>query len=296
MQLTKYVTTLLPSFSKTRMMEDLNVLREELKLTVIPPYKSVNMAFGKHKWTDEAVKAFEKDFDKQVDSDFRGSFIAVSEQILERMLKNTDMVEKLIADYYADDVMRDAMTFLKVNIIQYLETMSFVANYSRRCLHWVVSSECTAVGDDKTPALVPAELEWLSANRSNYFTAMTIMAGKPTDVEKSFKEIPDVMINKNNVEHVTSAVGVLRVDPFGFGLIPTWLNPAYHIGMKIAEWQVRRYNSAKEEAKALEFRLLQLKQLQQGKKDAKLDDLIEVTEGRVQKLKHELKEMEEAYA
>jgi primosomal protein N'' len=51
-----------------------------------------------------------------------------------------------------------------------------------------------------------------------------------------------------------------------------------------------------EEKRMLEFRLLQLKQAEEGKKDAKLQQQIEYTEGRLQKINYKLKKMEEKYA
>lgn len=297
MKLDRYISSLLPSFSKTRMMEDLNIMREELKTTTIPPYKSVVAAYGKRKFASVDIQAFEKQFENSVNTKFRGNFLSIILQTLERMDDNMETMEKLVNAYYADDVMRDAMTFLKVNLIQYMETMSFTMRYSRRLLVWIVSAEITAVDKEsnEAPAMSPAELEWLNAHRQNFFAGLTIMSGEKAELEKRFKEVPDIVATKENIPMIEKTVGVLKTDPFNFGLIPVFLNPIYHVRMAIAEWQVNRYKAAQEEKKMLEFKLMHLKDLDAGKKNPKLQEQIEYTEQRLAKLNYKLAQQEESY-
>lgn len=300
MKIKEYVSSLLPSFTKSRLTEDLNIIREELKVNTIPPYTAASKAYATVKFQAADLKRFEEDFKRGVKTKFRGNSLSVIEQTLKRMEENTDVVEKLIANYYADDVMRDAMTFLKVNITQYIETMSFVSRYARRHLLWVMATENHAInGDQEFTAMTPGEVEWLRVQRQNFFTGITILGGERSEkgeIDKSFNDIPDIVISKDNVPVIEKTVGAQKIDPFHFGLIPVWLNPIYHVRMQIAEWQVKRFKAAQKEREIIELRLLQLKQAAQGKKDARLQEQIEYNEGRLQRLNYELQKMEEDYA
>ena len=102
-------------------------------------------------------------------------------------------------------------------------------------------------------------------------------------------------VNADSIANTNSIIGANRTDPFQFGLIPIVLNPIYHVRMAIADWQVTRYKAAQEEKRMLEFKLLKLKLAQTGKKDARLDEQIEYTAGRLDKLNYKLKTMEEQY-
>ena len=78
--------------------------------------------------------------------------------------------------------------------------------------------------------------------------------------------------------------------------IPVWLNPIYHIGMRIAEWQAKRYKSAKEELSLLQLRKLNLERVSAGKPDAKIQSEIKYLEARIQGLNFDIDEMEKKYA
>ena len=63
--------------------------------------------------------------------------------------------------------------------------------------------------------------------------------------------------------------------------------------MAVAEWQVNRYKAALEEKRALEYRLLALKE--EREPDARLQQEIAYTEGRLQKLNKKVIDMESDY-
>ena len=301
MKIKDYISSLLPSFTKTRMTEDLGIVREELRNTTLPAYTSSVKAFGNSRFKSEELIKFEDEFKKNVKTNFRGGSIAVIEQTLKMMDENVDVAEKAINAYYTDDVMRESMTFLKVNLVQYLETASFVTRYARRHLIWAVALETEAVGSDggygQKRSMTEGEYEWLRVQKYNFFTALSIMGGfTPAEVEKNLRDIPDIVVTKDNAPVIEKTVGIQKLDPFQFGLIPVWLNPIYHVRMRIAEWQVKRFKAAQHEKEVIELRLLQLKQAHAGKSDARLAEQIEYNEGRLQKLNYELKEMEDQYA
>lgn len=299
MKMKDYISSLLPSFTKTRMIEDLGVVREELRHTTLPAYQTAAKAFANTRFKAQELVKFEEEFKKNVKSRFRGgNSVIIMAQILEQVDKNIDVAERSVNAYYSDDVMREAMTYLKANLAQYIETVTFVVRYARRHLLFVVSAENAATADNPTYfGMTEGEFEWLRVQRYNFFQALCVMGGfKPEEVEKNFKEIPDIVLTKDNASVIEKTVGLQKVDPFQFGLIPVWLNPIYHVRMNIAEWQVKRYKAAKHEKETIELRLLQLKHQQSGKTDARLQEQIEYNEGRLQKLNYELKEMEDAYA
>ena len=87
-----------------------------------------------------------------------------------------------------------------------------------------------------------------------------------------------------------------KIDPFQMRFIPAWLNIIYHVRLGIAEWQVGRYNAAKEELKVIQLRKLHLERLRDGKADAAIEKEIAYLEERAQKLNYKLRQMEESAA
>ena len=297
MNLDKYLSSLLPSFTKARMLEDLGVTREELKYNTLPPLKALSQTFGKRKWENEWVKNFDERFEKQSELRYSGNFMTGVYETLERALENCDSLERLINLTFADDVVREAMTVSRANILQYLEVMSFAISYSRRLMVIALTLEVAQVEqeDPTASSITPGELDWVTKRQDAFYQSMRILGNKKEDLEKQFADLPDMTINSDTVATTTALVGVTKIDPMGFGLIPISLNPIYHVRMAIADWQVSRFKAAQEEKRMLEFKLLQLKLASTGKKDVKLQQQVDYTQGRLQKLNFKLREMEDNY-
>ena len=301
MILQKYLDSMLPSFTKARLLEDLACTREELKVNTLPPLKTFSEEFGRRKFKNPWVQAFEDNFEKGISFKHSGNFVVAVHDTLDGALKNIDFIEHLINKYYADDVLRDAMTLIRVNILQYLETIAFAAKYSRRLLLAAITSEVHTVdssAQEASPMLSApnqGEIEWLEKGAPALFQCLNILSMKKEKLEEEFKEIPDMTVNPSSVTDIVASVGASRVDPMNFGLIPIVLNPIYHVRMMIADWQVNRFKAADEERKLLEFKLLKMKMTDGGKRDANVDRQIEYTEGRLQKLNYKLMEMEKSY-
>ena len=119
------------------------------------------------------------------------------------------------------------------------------------------------------------------------------MSDKKKTVEDRFDSIPEIGANDDAIQMANATAEPLDLDPFAFGLIPLGLNPIYHVRLAISEWQAKRYRTAEEESRMLEFRLLQLQEIAKGNKDAALQQQIEYNQNRLNKLRYSLKEMEE---
>lgn len=298
MRIDKYLSSMLPSFEKSRVKEDIGLLREELKDSVLPTYASAAEAMKKRRWANRDVKDFDKKFDKEVDlRRVRGNFIVVTDAVMNRVYENLDTVESLVERYYTNDIFRDAMTYLKINLLQYIEAISFASRYARRILLWTYSLEMAE--EDKqgeVGEMTKGEKEWLQQNQTTFFRCLNLLWVEKKELTDKFDEIPDVVATEENNEFMPKTVGQQRMDPFHFNLIPVVLNPIYHIRMAVAEWQVSRHQAAREEKRMLEFRLLQLKQAEEGKQDAKLEQQIEYTQGRIERLNYKIQKMEDEYA
>lgn len=288
-----FIGSLLPSFAKSRMTEDLNNLMEELRTTTLPPYTAMAKAYGKSKFQSEDLRRFQDMFTKEVKT-FKGSYVSVIEQTLKTVEEKGPILEKMISEYYADDVMRTSMTFFKVNVLQYLEGIHFFMKYARKLLVWTVTLETMAVDKDAVSedTIIPADVEWLNTHRQVFFHITNILGGNRNEMEKAFKEIPDITITKDNAPIIEKTVGPLKVDPFHFGLIPIKLNPFYHVRMLWSEWQVARRDAAQREKEVIEMRLLYLRNLESGKKDARIEKQIAYYESELQKVNIKIHKLE----
>lgn len=295
MNIGKYVASLLPSFEKSRIEEDIRIQREELSENTIPPYASAAEWFEVDGFSSRENKDYDKLFTRSVEVDrkIRGNYITVVHGALERALESVQMIEEGLDKHFGRDVAAGGMTYTRANILRYLEVVSFGTRYARKLLLWTLHNEKSAAGRRIGDPFTKAEEKWLQENRRAFFQAVRVMAHQAKDIRAILTNIPDMVVVPEEIEIAKETVGLAKIDPLKMNLIPTWANPVYHVRMAVAEWQVARYKAAQEEKRMLEYRLLALKELREGKEDAKLEQQIEYTENRVKKLNHRMAKLGE---
>lgn len=295
MKINMFLTQVLPNFSKASMKKSLDETKKELREETLPQFKSASQSgFDKRQWKAEVNKSFQTTFDNGVRGHQRGNMLAATHRILQNLEKTFPTIEKLTDDYFSNDVVREAITFLGVNLIQFQEAMAFATRYSRKLLLFIITEEVRAVAPDQVDpkAILQGEINWLYAKRETFFAAMSILTMEPVEIGKALENTPDIVANAANVDQVTAMVGLDRVDPFRFNLISARMNPIFYIRKWIVEGQVASYREAQEERKQLECRILQLKNADDGKNDPKLQQIIEYNEKRLHRYTAQIAEME----
>lgn len=291
----KYVASLLPSFEKSQIEEDVRILKETLTENTLPPFKA-----AKEHFDDEGFRAREtKSFDTlmrrriNVDRPLQGHYIHTTFMVLQRAVENINLVESKINDNFGDDVTSGGMTYARANILRYIEVVTFCGQYARKLLLWTYYHENSAVGRPQDNPLAPADYKWLTDNQTAFIRSLSIAGKERGSLDTALRNIPDMVVVPKEADTAASVVGLNKLDPLSTGLIPIALNPIYHIRMAWTEYQVHRYNVAKEEKRALEYQLLALKEANQDRHDAKLEQQIEYTNNRIKKLNYRISKLEE---
>lgn len=294
MNIMNYTRSLLPDFSRSRVLEDIEVTRRELIETTLPVFRTAADLFGKKKLSSKYSEVFDSNFDRDTRINHKGNWITGTFETLENMVETLDMVESLVHKRFASDLLKETMTILKLNLLQFVELMFFVTRYSRRALIVCLTTEVNAANkDDEYLGILDAELKWLAANKDSFFRGIRCLSDKRKTVEERFEQIPEIRADEESIKMAMATAEPGQIDPMGFGLIPLTLNPIYHVRLAISEWQARRYRCAEEEAQMLNYRLIQLREMQNGNKDAALQQKIEYNQNRLNKIRYDLKQMEE---
>ena len=297
MSLLNVLKNMSEGFPKTQITDDLNVLRQEIATSTLPMFELLDKEFGSRTFKSKWYENFHKSLKNNVRKVNSKNFITPTYKALEKIQERLDMLEKLVDDNFNDDVSIHAMNVKRINILSYIEACTFFTTYARRLAHTVLAIEINACSDDipnELDDVLPYNLQWLKERRDSWFLVLDIFLNGKGDLNKVVDDLPDLSVNKTNIK----AVEVLHrdLDPFGFGFIPVVLNPAYHIGIMLAEWQVNRLNTAIAEKDVLEVQVMNLKLLAQDKNDAKLQGTIKyMEEERLKPLYKKIGKMEEKY-
>ena len=303
MEILKYLQSMLPNFEKAQILEDIDLLKKELQ-SVINLYETPANDMKSYRYEAKSLQEFQKQFDRKVDSGrVKGNYISVVFVALGNANDVLKMLENQAEAIYKTDVIRDNMTFLKVNVLQLIESISFYSQYASKLLTLTYRAETNHLENNISmmgKELKAVEQKYMMENMGYFFQLSQTFLDGPDKVKKTLKEIPDMAVDADQMPIITKTVGLNKLDPFKFGFIPVRFNPIYHVRMAVAEYQVQRYKTAQEERKMLELRLLHLKDLVEGvpveERNAKLQQQIEYNETRLEKLKYKLIKMEEDYA
>lgn len=291
MNIKRWFTSILPQFTKGSVLEDVSSKRKKLKENILPIMEQLAKIHGKRKFKNEWVQNIDRRIDREADIRYQGNFIVGINEALKNSLDILDFIETQIQQNFEQDVVRDAMTVVRANSLQFLETIGMVSDYTPRLMIAVMAMEDLAGGNQEAAdEITVGEFKWLDARFSNFITGIEILSMKKGDVEKKFKELPDLSMNADNIGIVESTIGANKLDPFKFGLIPIIGDVIYHVRMNMAERRVQSLKLAEEQKRMLEFKLLQLEQTEKGERDARLQKQIDYTRNRIEELTYMLEQ------
>jgi len=296
MDIIKFVSKLLPSFGRDRILEDIRITRGELLELQEVFSESAKMLARTTFKNKELNKKFDL-FQSTVKSGSDNPITFIHKNI-KNILDNLDTCEKLVIDYIGTTVASGGLNFKQANIIQFVDNIHYVNNFSRKFLHYVLVIESSQYEKDPEEAMLALskpDREAIDKDFLNFCSAFKTAILKKEDLLKKFADIPEAQVTESSNKTLTQTVGIGKIDPFSLGFAGNWLNPIYFIRMSIAEWQVKRYQATKDQTQALRLRLMQLEQQRNGKENPKLEKEIAYYEKLVQQNQYEIDKVEKQY-
>lgn len=299
MRMDKFLASLLPNFEKQTVLEDLRITRSEFKDVVEPAYEGAITFLKGWNFKSDEIKDLFVSWKRIVKGAGNDNMYVTIHKGVDEIVKNMAEVEALIEKTYAEDIAGAGLTYMKSNLLQFVECAGFVARYARRFLMYTYIYETGKYeqgGTSVTESLTPAEKQWIEQNFVNFAMAFRAVSGNPGMVKKNLEDIPDIVATSDNTATLGKTVGEDKLDPLQMRFIPVFLNPIYHIRMRVAEWQTARYHTAREELALLQLRKINLEQVHGGKPDAGVQKRIDVLEKRIGDLNYKITKMEKANA
>lgn len=291
-----FLKSLLPTFTKDRLTQDLVVTREEFENHVEPAYTEFKKNFKDYKLSAPALNAYQTRFNNTVEFKYSGNWVvAMWDNALKHLPSKLTVTETMLEEGKTGDFARAAMTARDLNATQMAEVLSFATRYARRFLNFIIQTELNHLEQkEELSGMTKGEVMWLNDGFSAFLVVINFLTLKKATVEEMIDAIPDVLVNEANIRDVKAVSGD-ALDPFRFGFIPVKLNPIYHLGMRVAEYQAARYHEAQAEHQALSTKILYLRKRADGKNDARLEAVIEKYDAALAKKSYEIAKMEEKY-
>lgn len=294
MKFKDFVSKLVSIFNKDTVIEDIRITRGELEKL----QQSYNFAADlarSWKFTDKTISEMVKEFKKNISGPDNGNPIVHIAAHIAIIQKNLNIAEQLVQANLNNQVSSIGLTYKQAAVLQYVNAIYLVSKYSRKWLNMIFTYESAQYEDSGTvieDSITKAERAWLENTFKDFLSAYASVIGDPKVILQKLNEIPEITVSESNENTLNSTVGLHKLDPMRSGLIATKANPIYFVRMVIAEWQVARFNEAKEELRLIELRLQLMKELQQKRPNAKLEKAIAQCESRVQAMQAKVIELE----
>lgn len=297
MRFADHIKSLLASFDKDSVIEDIDMVTEELTNNVLPLYKQAKDKFKTHNFISTSVKTFEAKLNKNIKFKYKDNFLNAIYESLEGTQTVLGVMRNYAVNGFNDTITTQALNLRNLNVLQFVEILGFIVRYARRFLNCILVMETNALRkDDEFKSIVKAEIGYLQQGIDGFSKSLNIVHRKPTEYTQLFDEIPEILINNETVDSTIAMVGDKKADPLEMRFIPPVFNPIYHVRMAIADWQASRYKESEEEMRVVQLRIYQLEKLKDGEEDPRLEQQIEYNHDRLRKLTMKVEKMREEYA
>lgn len=296
MNFKEFFKSILPGLSPNTVQSDLDSALQEYFDHVEPVYERFVDEFKELKLKSSYGSRFDKVYRNRFTKVKDTNFVT---DVFERALKNIPasvaLVQGSLEENFKAELAKSAMSARQINAVQLSELMSFTVRYSRRLLNLVVTAETQKLLDKPEEGkLKKGEINWIVKHYSAFLNAVAFLRIPHTEAESMLESIPDFLVQENQEQEAETLAGI-QADPFNMQFVPLVLNPIYHFGMRVAEWQAARYHEAIAEQQALEAKIVFLKKRLDGETDAGLQEVIERYDELLSKKSYEIAKLEDKY-
>lgn len=280
MNILEFVKNILPTTERASIRSSLVNGTQEFNRFNKPLFKQASMQFGTLAFKSPWALAFEKDLEIVAGVKSRGNAIALLNAINIAIEPLFADLANMLDEYFGEDFSNEAITIQRYNILQLIEALILYVEYSRRWLITVIRKEnnlTVKAVNGENDGILPFDLNWLADNRDTFLKVVKIISSKVKDLTKVIEELPEYTVQPGQT--VGSIMRNEReIDPFGFGFIPTRMNPIFYYRIHRSKAQIAKLQAAELEAQELEFRILALRAALDGKPDAKKEALANALE------------------
>lgn len=286
-----YLKSLVPTCERRDLLNAVSSLRDEHNETLMPVVREITELLSSHNFTSKLYKDYDLALRRTIN--FNQPAISVLVRSIENLQNVFPFLEKEIRDNFGPQVATASLTYDSVNILRYLDSVSFYVRYARRFLLKVVADESVQLGGTR-PDWTRAEYEYLEQNIANFAGLLPTMLKSDGELKQVFRKVSTAVVDESTADLALKSLGQERIDPMKLANFSPQQNWLLSLGKAIVEWQVARYRSGKEDLTALQMRLQELRELQAtGKASPVVQAQIKKLELRTEKLNAKLEELEE---
>ncbi|EIP0347662.1 hypothetical protein LRN42_000024 [Shigella sonnei] len=291
----EFIRGLKPLFKRNGVADALESIRDEISNTAIPYYETSAPLLQKGE--SALWKLADKDLHQRLTRVRSGSWVENVHLALRNAVDLIPEIVKRVNKNLEIDVAADGLSFKEAALVRLVESLSFYVGYARTLLRATIICESMPGGDKALGEFFTKnDIAYLMANMYGFAIATEVLCGQKQQILAGLDKIPDVIVSdEDGVGNGLYNAG--NTDPMRLGMWNPQMTNSWIYRFRIyrSEKEEAALQVAKEEAQALEYWILSLKQQQQNAgNDPKIQQQIEYHEDRLKTLRYNIKRKEEA--
>jgi len=293
-----YVKTLIPVFNKRDFINDIANVKQSLQDGIVRNWELASGLFQGGLKSPE-VRAMNDKFEKKFARKNYRNMIDGIHSILSIMEMNCSAIEKIALRQIQGDISSSAISYLKANLIRYVELMDFSTRYANGLLAIVLYYEAKKNNLRTQNQPTKRDFAYIEKNFVHFIAAMEVMAVNAAELEKALSSVPDVTIPEDDsASNVIEANMGNAGDPLNMRFIfdTATFNLPFHLNNLWNNYLQTRYDKDVEMRKTIELKIEDYRRSMEGNPDPKTQAIIEAYEKRAALLDSRLKAEEEKYA
>lgn len=287
MRLLEYVSSLAPFKERKDLLNQIAGLEEEFDTTVAPILPEVRDMVLSIDLKSQIAQKYIGQMQRTVN--FRGNFFELFFKSLENARAGLATVVQEIRRLFAFQFTNTNLTVQRANILKFVDALNFYIRYGRKFMLFLITQESQARGRATRSSWSPAETDWIQSNLDQFIGLYPAMILTPSELKSKLNHASDAEINPETYDLATRSLGDAKMDPLRMSGFSPQQNPFLMLGKYIAEMRVARFKAAEEEYKALQHRLLELREMLAGNPTSPmLQKQIQMYEERLSEFEFEL--------
>lgn len=263
--LPKYISSLRDSITQSEVLRNLDFDLGEIEKYVIPMFECASSTSLSGTTLTSTSAQFLKAFDnKRKDKGMYDELYDTFSMVLE----NKEVLLHLIKEEIGKENPKAIMDYFKVNLLKYIESIHFLANYATQ---WLSVVTVETLGESEYLKLPDIKISrGFVTEYDNVFQAGVIckVLNQPLhEFVSSITPLKGHQFTEYDWEQKGEETEK-KVDRFKSGLISVRWNPLYHMGIMIATWCAEQDAKKKHEFERLQYVLMELKDRESGTTDA----------------------------
>lgn len=293
MSILNYLSSLLPTFGKDRILEDLRLTRTE--------YQDFRLMFKESDKILGKLKSKEgQEFNRVANNLSIGlksgeSVVGFIARNLENIIDNIDLMERLVKQELPDTIAAKGLDLRQLNFVQLSEAMSFSSRYARFLVSFIARKEFEAIAEEKKIEVesntMVYELELLEKGKVPFLNALKHLSRPVAEVQADLASIPEMLTADVNYSALKATIGERKMEPFALSSQGFEWNPIYHIRMNLVEGRELRYRECKAQLTCLQLQLQRTKLAAQGKQDARLEREVTYLSNMINSVNQEIEDL-----